>query len=104
MTSGIEEANLSTIRTRFHILRNRLFNSKADLKDIDDGYNDLIFQDYIAQKTKLFASNISNLYAENLDTKTMASLGYVTRCDITNVIEVGGGAGKDFFIARILKS
>ena len=67
-------------------------------------YSDEEFQSYILAKTKNFLSSFRSSLYENVTISKMAGLAFV--CGpyrkVINVVDLGGGAGIDFFIAKEL--
>jgi len=71
-----------------------------NLKPIENAYDNLEFQSFIADKTKAFASSPIENYQKNIDSSKLGVLGFLNTPEIVEVIEIGGGAGIDFFIAN----
>lgn len=70
----------------------------------EKSYYDEKFQNYIVAKTKIFAQNLESYLQNNLTISKMAGLSFVCSPfgQAINVVDLGGGAGIDFFIAKEL--
>lgn len=66
---------------------------------ISNAYDDGEFQSYIARKTKIFFESGLEEIVSLTESQKFAALSFVTRDQITDVVELGGGAGMDFFTA-----
>ena len=67
-------------------------------------YNQEEFQSYVLEKTKKFVETLGSSLYKNVTISKIAGLSFVCLPSqkITKVVDLGGGAGLDFFIAREL--
>ena len=67
-------------------------------------YDNPDFQSYVVEKTKTFINLIDSSFYRNTTVSKLAGLAFVcSPCDeFTNIVDIGGGAGIDFFIATKL--
>jgi len=73
-----------------------------NLRDSQNAYNEEEFQSYILDKTQQFRSQEKKHLHKNLTTSKMAGLAFVSLPlnRTTHIIDLGGGAGLDFFVSR----
>ncbi len=67
-------------------------------------YNQEEFQNYIVEKTKKFVETLGSSLCKNVTISKIAGLSFVCLPShkVTKIVDLGGGAGLDFFIAREL--
>jgi putative methyltransferase (TIGR04325 family) len=80
---------------RFNVIRT-LSDERVSLLN---PYDSSDFQRYIVRKTKIYIDNIRQDSANFSDWKKLTALAFVTNNRTSHVIEIGGGAGIDFFTA-----
>ena len=81
------------------VINNGLSGRIMTLDSIETAYENINFQKFIAEKTKLFLSSPTNYFVSNVDAAKLGVLGFLNTKDIEEIIEIGGGAGIDFFTA-----
>jgi putative methyltransferase (TIGR04325 family) len=83
----------------------KFFERNASLlKSEKLAYNQEEFQSYIVEKTKKFVETLGSSLYKNVTISKIAGLSFVClpSREATKIIDLGGGAGLDFFIAREL--
>jgi len=73
-----------------------------NLSDSENAYNEEEFQSHIVNKTQQFRNQITKCLHKNLTTSKIAGLAFVSLPlnKTTHIIDLGGGAGLDFFVSR----
>jgi putative methyltransferase (TIGR04325 family) len=81
------------------LLNNEFLNRISTPDSIENAYENLNFQKFVAEKTKIFLSSPTSNFASNVDAAKLGVLGFLNTEGIEEIIEIGGGAGIDFFTA-----
>lgn len=81
------------------LLTKDLSGGKITFERIESSYENVNFQIFVAEKTKLFISSPVKYFKSNVDASKLGVLGFLNTKDIEEIIEIGGGAGIDFFTA-----
>lgn len=73
-----------------------------NLRDSENAYNEEEFQSYILDKTQRFRNQAKKHLHKNLTTSKIAGLAFLflPLNKTTHIIDLGGGAGLDFFVSR----
>ena len=73
-----------------------------NLRDSENAYKEEEFQSYILDKTQQFRNQVKKYLHKNLTTSKVAGLAFVSLPvnKATHIIDLGGGAGLDFFVSR----